>query len=230
MATVTPKPRSMTAGARNILRSNDSASLWNYTVAPGWTHDEAEVLRKALMKFGIGNWSKIIESNCLVGKTNAQMNLQTQRMLGQQSTAEFAGLHIDPRVIGQKNSLIQGEHIRRKNGCIVNTGAKLSREEIRRRVAENKELYELPEEVWKNIELPLPEDPQLLLEAKKSERVRLELELKNVQRQIAQLRRSHRGTDTESSASPKTEVDDDEMQGEEYIEDQPQGKRVKLEE
>lgn len=137
--------------------------------------NEAEVLRKALMRFGIGNWSKIIESNCLVGKTNAQMNLQTQRMLGQQSTAgkrrrdlyfatvalsfylpihrfvvcfcccffptlEFAGLHIDPRVIGQKNSLIQGEHIRRKNGCIVNTGAKLSREEIRRRVTENKEL------------------------------------------------------------------------------------------
>jgi len=49
--------------------------------------NEAEVLRKALMRFGIGNWSKIIESNCLVGKTNAQMNLQTQRMLGQQSTA-----------------------------------------------------------------------------------------------------------------------------------------------
>ncbi|KAF9165097.1 hypothetical protein BGX20_000721 [Mortierella sp. AD010] len=151
-------PRSMTAGARNILRSNDSASLWNYTVAPGWSMKEAEVLRKALMKFGIGNWSKIIESNCLVGKTNAQMNLQTQRMLGQQSTAEFAGLHIDPRVIGQKNSLIQGEHIRRKNGCIVNTGAKLSREEIRRRVAENKEQYELTEEEWSAIELPLPED------------------------------------------------------------------------
>lgn len=106
----------------------------------GWNVNEAEVLRKALMRFGIGNWSKIIESNCLVGKTNAQMNLQTQRMLGQQSTAEFAGLHIDPRVIGQKNSLVQGDHIRRKNGCIVNTGAKLSREEIRRRVAENKEL------------------------------------------------------------------------------------------
>jgi hypothetical protein len=53
----------------------------------GWSLNEAEVLRKALMKFGVGNWSKIIESNCLVGKTNAQMNLQTQRMLGQQSTA-----------------------------------------------------------------------------------------------------------------------------------------------
>lgn len=67
-------------------------------------------------------------------------------------------MHIDPRVIGQKNSLIQGDHIRRKNGCIVNTGAKLSREEIRRRVAENKELYELTEEEWTAIDLPLPED------------------------------------------------------------------------
>ncbi|KAG0206322.1 hypothetical protein BGX28_002223 [Mortierella sp. GBA30] len=220
-------PRSMTAGARNILRSNDSASLWNYTVAPGWSMNEAEVLRKALMKFGIGNWSKIIESNCLVGKTNAQMNLQTQRMLGQQSTAEFAGLHIDPRVIGQKNSLIQGEHIRRKNGCIVNTGAKLSREEIRRRVAENKEQYELTEEEWSAIELPLPEDPQLLLEAKRSEKIRLELELKNVQRQIAMLRKSGKKVETDSSESPKTEVEDDDR--EDIIEDQPLGKRPRIE-
>lgn len=64
-------------------------------------------------------------------------------------------------MIGEKNSLIQGEHIRRKNGCIVNTGAKLSREEIRRKIAENKEQYDLPEEEWIGIELPLPEDPQL---------------------------------------------------------------------
>ncbi|KAF9129115.1 hypothetical protein BGW39_004457 [Mortierella sp. 14UC] len=221
-------PRSMTAGARNILRSNDSASLWNYTVAPGWSLNEAEVLRKALMKFGVGNWSKIIESNCLVGKTNAQMNLQTQRMLGQQSTAEFAGLHIDPRVIGQKNSLIQGDHIRRKNGCIVNTGAKLSRDEIRRRVAENKEQYELPEEEWMAIELPLPEDPQLLLEAKKGEKIRLELELKNVQRQIAMLRKSgKKNAETDSMDSPKTEQDDDDR--EDFIEDQPVGKRARIE-
>ncbi|KAG0026319.1 hypothetical protein BGZ81_006452 [Podila clonocystis] len=223
-------PRSMTAGARNILRSNDSASLWNYTVAPGWNVNEAEVLRKALMRFGIGNWSKIIESNCLVGKTNAQMNLQTQRMLGQQSTAEFAGLHIDPRVIGQKNSLIQGDHIRRKNGCIVNTGAKLSREEIRRRVAENKEQYELTEEEWIAIELPLPEDPQLLLEAKRAEKIRVELELKNVQRQIAMLRKSGKKIEhSESSESPKTEMDDDD-QAEEMLEDQPVGKRARIEE
>ncbi|KAK3841040.1 MAG: hypothetical protein J3R72DRAFT_446393 [Linnemannia gamsii] len=221
-------PRSMTAGARNILRSNDSASLWNYTVAPGWSLNEAEVLRKALMKFGVGNWSKIIESNCLVGKTNAQMNLQTQRMLGQQSTAEFAGLHIDPRVIGQKNSLVQGDHIRRKNGCIVNTGAKLSRDEIRRRVTENRELYELTEEEWMAIELPLPEDPQLLLEAKKAEKIRLELELKNVQRQISMLQKSgKKNAETDSVDSPKTEQDDDDR--EDFIEDQPVGKRARIE-
>ena len=108
MATSTEnKPKSMTAGARNVLRSNDSASLWNCTLSPGkknydfkllqqgllteqtigWTEEESEILRKALMKFSIGNWAKIIESGCLPGKTNAQMNLQLQRLLGQQSTA-----------------------------------------------------------------------------------------------------------------------------------------------
>jgi hypothetical protein len=52
---------------------------------------------------------------------------------------EFASLHIDPKMIGAKNSLIQGDHIRRKNNCIVNTGGKLSREELKKRVLANKE-------------------------------------------------------------------------------------------
>jgi hypothetical protein len=39
------------------------------------------------MKFGVGDWKAIFESNCLPGKTNAQMNLQLQRLLGQQSTS-----------------------------------------------------------------------------------------------------------------------------------------------
>lgn len=37
---------------------------------------------------------------------------------------EFAGLHVDPLVIGEKNSKIQGPNIKRKNNCIVNTGSK----------------------------------------------------------------------------------------------------------
>ncbi|KAI7901334.1 uncharacterized protein BX663DRAFT_514143 [Cokeromyces recurvatus] len=185
------KPRSMTAGARNVLRSNDSASLWNCTLSPGWTDEESEILRKALMKFGIGNWAKIIESGCLPGKTNAQMNLQLQRLLGQQSTAEFAGLHIDPKVIGAKNSLVQGSHIKRKNNCIVNTGGKLSREELKKKVIANKAAYELPESEWKNIELPKIEDPLLILGQKKQELEQLKLELEKVQQSILKMKASH---------------------------------------
>jgi hypothetical protein len=37
------------------------------------------------MKYGVGSWTKIIESGCLPGKNRAQLNLQTQRLLGQQS-------------------------------------------------------------------------------------------------------------------------------------------------
>lgn len=40
------------------------------------------------------------------------------------TSTEFAGLHIDPKVIGERNSKIQGPDIKRKNNCIVNTGGK----------------------------------------------------------------------------------------------------------
>ncbi|CAG8586236.1 8659_t:CDS:2 [Acaulospora morrowiae] len=184
------KPQSMPSGPRNVLRSNDSASLWNCTLSPGWSREESDILRKALMKFGIGNWAKIIDSQCLPGKTNAQMNLQLQRMLGQQSTAEFAGLHIDPLVIGEKNSKIQGPDIKRKNNCIVNTGGKLSKEEIKRRLLQNKQLYEITEEEWNKIELPRPEDVFEVWIMKQ--------ELENVQAQIANIRRIQRGENLET--------------------------------
>ena len=37
----------------------DSSSLHNYTLSPGWTRAEVMVLELALMKFGIGKWTKI---------------------------------------------------------------------------------------------------------------------------------------------------------------------------
>ncbi|KAG2181094.1 hypothetical protein INT43_008676 [Umbelopsis isabellina] len=159
----------------------------------GWTEEESETLRKALMLFGIGNWAKIIESDCLPGKTNAQMNLQLQRLLGQQSTAEFASLHIDPKVIGERNSKIQGPDIKRKNNCIVNTGGKLSREELKQRVLKNKEMYELPESEWKNIVLPKVEDPAAVLEVKKQELAKLQEKLSQVQEKIAKARAARPG-------------------------------------
>ncbi|CAG8497621.1 7290_t:CDS:2 [Diversispora eburnea] len=174
------KPQSMPSGPRNVLRSNDSASLWNCTLSPGWSREESDILRKALMKFGIGNWAKIIDSQCLPGKTNAQMNLQLQRMLGQQSTAGiYKSLYIKHSEVKKKNSKIQGPDIKRKNNCIVNTG----------------------EEEWSKIELPRPEDPQSVLESKHEELRRLQQELENVQSQISNIRRKKRGESLETIES-----------------------------
>ncbi len=82
---------------------SDSKSLWNYTLSPGWTNEEVDVLKIALMKYGIGKWKRIKRTNCLPGKTIAQMNLQTQRLLGQQSLAEFMGLHVNLEKVFQEN-------------------------------------------------------------------------------------------------------------------------------
>ncbi|ORX79686.1 hypothetical protein BCR32DRAFT_281187 [Anaeromyces robustus] len=193
-----PKPRSMPTGFRNILRPNDSTSLWNCTLSPGWTQEESDILRDALIYYGIGNWKDIIEHGCLPDKTNAQMNLQLQRMLGQQSTAEFQNLHIDPYVIGKINSQKQGPNIRRKNGFIINTGGKLSREDIRRKIQENKENYELPKEEWSKIVLPnrevvIKNKVQEAINEKREKLNKLEDELDSVLKAIVNRRRELRG-------------------------------------
>ena len=75
---------------------SDSKSLWNVTLAPGktvltwyqqlgWTKAEAEVLRCAIMKYGIGSWKQITTQKLLPGKTVSQIVCQVQRMIGQQS-------------------------------------------------------------------------------------------------------------------------------------------------
>lgn len=50
------KSTSVSAVAPKIA---DSKSLHNYTLSPGWTKKEVEILKVALMKFGIGKWKKI---------------------------------------------------------------------------------------------------------------------------------------------------------------------------
>ncbi|KAF1806186.1 Homeodomain-like DNA binding domain-containing transcription factor [Mucor lusitanicus] len=199
-------PRSMPQGARNIIRSNDSPSLWNLTLSPGWTDQESEALRLAVMKFGIGNWAKIRECQVLPYKTNAQLNLQLQRLLGQQSTAEFAGLHIDPRVIGSKNAKIQGPNIRRKNNCIVNTGSALTKDELKAKILHNKQHYEIPESEWSTIELPKIENPYLALVRKKEEMIHLKVELQKVQDKIMKLteKESHSPSNKKASIGRAT--------------------------
>lgn len=50
------KSTSVSAVAPKIA---DSKSLHNYTLSPGWTKEEVEILKIALMKYGIGKWKKI---------------------------------------------------------------------------------------------------------------------------------------------------------------------------
>ena len=59
-----------------------SVSLWNISLQTGWTQEEYEVLKTALMKFGIGRWSLIVKSGALPAKNVSQYYLQTQKMLG----------------------------------------------------------------------------------------------------------------------------------------------------
>jgi hypothetical protein len=89
------------------------------------------------MKFGIGRWRLIEEylslssyhnyrSKVLPTKTAQQCYLQTQRLIGQQSLAEFMGLHVDIDRIAEENRKIQGI---RKFGFLVNQQGKLTPQE-----------------------------------------------------------------------------------------------------
>ena len=48
-----------TSVSTTIPKIADSKSLHNYTLSPGWTRQEVDILKIALMKFGIGKWKKI---------------------------------------------------------------------------------------------------------------------------------------------------------------------------
>ncbi len=44
-----------------MTKMADSNSLHNYTLSPGWTKEEVEILKIALMKFGISRWREIMK-------------------------------------------------------------------------------------------------------------------------------------------------------------------------
>jgi hypothetical protein len=48
--------------------TTSSRSLWNYALAPGWTSQEVEILKLALMKHGVGRWNKIVGGEYLPTK------------------------------------------------------------------------------------------------------------------------------------------------------------------
>eukprot|EP01118_Nematostelium_gracile_P015335 TRINITY_DN6126_c0_g1_i1.p1 TRINITY_DN6126_c0_g1~~TRINITY_DN6126_c0_g1_i1.p1 ORF type:complete len:250 (+),score=89.22 TRINITY_DN6126_c0_g1_i1:112-861(+) len=155
---------------QKFVRSTDSKSLWNCTLSPGWSQEEGEILRKAIMKHGLGAWTAIVKSKVLPGKTAAQLNLQTQRMLGQQSLGGFMGIKLDPLVVLEENNKKQGPEYKRKNGCLVNTGNNPTREERAKLIAENREKYELSTEEIDAIVIPVRESDPLAEIAQKNEK------------------------------------------------------------
>jgi len=85
-------------------------------------------------------------------KTCGQLNLQTQRLFGQQALAEFQKVHIDPNRIKVINDKIEGF---RKNTCLINTGNNVSAKEAQRRRQAHTEKYGIPENLYNQIIVPI---------------------------------------------------------------------------
>lgn len=134
------------------MAPNESKSLWNYTLSPGWTDDEVFILKLALQKFGIGQWKKITASECLPGKSIGQIHLQTQRIMGQQSLGDFKGLHVDIERVFMDN--MRFKDVKRKNNCIINMGDNPKKEESLENIEKNRARYGLSTEYIQSIKLP----------------------------------------------------------------------------
>mmetsp|Transcript_34953 Transcript_34953/g.30796 ORF Transcript_34953/g.30796 Transcript_34953/m.30796 type:complete len:360 (+) Transcript_34953:115-1194(+) len=139
-----------------LQNSNDSKSLWNYTLSPGWSEFDAHILRLAVMRYGCGAWREINKHFPL--KTCGQLNLQTQRLFGQQALAEFNKVHIDPSRIKAINDKIDGF---RKNTCLINEGNNLRAEEKERRRQAHIKKYGIPKEIYEQIQVPVVLDPPM---------------------------------------------------------------------
>ena len=80
------------------------------------------------------------------------MNLQTQRLLGQQSLAEFMGLNVWMDQVFRDNDLRQG--VQRKNKFIINTGDNLTAKEREEKIKINKKKYGLIPEEIRSLQMP----------------------------------------------------------------------------
>eukprot|EP01084_Bolivina_argentea_P033812 62512_1 len=137
-----------------LQNTNDSKSLWNYTLSPGWSSFDAHILRLAIIKYGCGAWRNIGRHFPL--KNCTQLNLQTQRLFGQQALAPFNKVHVDPYQVKQVNDKIDGF---RKNSCLINTGLHLSAKQREEKRKQHTKQYGIPKEIYERIQLPVVVDP-----------------------------------------------------------------------
>eukprot|EP00300_Choanocystis_sp_HF-7_P038954 c5657_g1_i1.p1 GENE.c5657_g1_i1~~c5657_g1_i1.p1 ORF type:complete len:210 (+),score=53.43 c5657_g1_i1:44-673(+) len=144
---------------QRFVKSAESRSLWNYTLSPGWQDSEVEILKKCMAKIGVGMWTRYKELGVLPGKNPAQLNQQTQRLIGQQSTKAFTGLHIDAQVVYLDNLKKEGK---RKNGMLINEGGEIKGEAAAALRRETEAKYALKPEEYEHIEIPTMDDSKML--------------------------------------------------------------------
>ncbi|KAK9868807.1 hypothetical protein WJX84_002562 [Apatococcus fuscideae] len=149
-------------GEKRGPKLGDAASLWNFTPSPGWSKEEAHLLKLCLMKFGVGRWVQILETRLLPGKLIQQLNGQTQRLLGQQSLAAYTGLQVDIDRIRADNAAVTDAE--RKGGLIINSGPNLTKEARSKLQKSAQDKYGLSREEISDAEKQLAE-----LEAKMDE-------------------------------------------------------------
>ena len=107
--------------ATKNVRSH-SGSLLNGSRNTGWSPQEERVFRLALLRYGVGSWTRIVRDGVLPGKTASQMVSQVQRLLLQQSLGQLEGLNVDVLAVRSDNQhlLRTDPSITVKSGCIIN--------------------------------------------------------------------------------------------------------------
>eukprot|EP01024_Parvocaulis_polyphysoides_P072507 TRINITY_DN918_c0_g1_i1.p3 TRINITY_DN918_c0_g1~~TRINITY_DN918_c0_g1_i1.p3 ORF type:complete len:295 (-),score=25.86 TRINITY_DN918_c0_g1_i1:195-1079(-) len=141
----------------------DSSSLWNFTTSPGWSSEEAELLKLLLMKLGVGRWVQIQDTGLLPGKVIQQLYGQTQRLIGQQSLAAYTGLRVDIDRIRSDNE--KRQDVERKSGLIIWSGPNPTKTMKEKWQKEAQEKYGLSQKQLTKVEEQLN---QLILRTKDS--------------------------------------------------------------
>lgn len=74
--------------------------------------------------------------------------------MGQQSLAEFMGLHLDLEAIWHRNQAKQGPGVLRKYGCLINTGDGLTQQQAKKMREKNKREFGLSSRFVADLHLP----------------------------------------------------------------------------
>jgi len=194
------------------ILSSESPSLWNCTLSPGWGAEDIQTLRMAIAKFGLGHWTSIIQQGSLPEKTPAQLSIQTQRLLGQQSLGDFMDINLDTDHVLLDNLRKTGDGIIRKSGSIINTGNNPTPKERQKNIQDNKAKYGLPQHVIDAIVLPtvsnLPLHDDALIQSKRERLEFLKKRLKELEEAQA-LRKRDLETNTRKVGEGKEKEKDD---------------------